>query len=51
MGPVKTFLNLQMSILTSLLPSRDAAPAASNKRSLLTVLLVMMPPEQTKVHK
>lgn len=51
MGPVKTFLNLQMSILTSLPPSQESAPAPNNKWLLLTVLLVMMPPEQTKVHK
>lgn len=42
MGPVKTFLNLQMSILTSLPPSQESAPAPNNKWLLLTVLLVMM---------
>lgn len=41
MGPVKTFLNLQMSILTSLLLLQASAPAPNNKWLLLTVLLVM----------
>lgn len=41
MGPVKTFLNLQMSILTSLPPLQASAPLPNNKWLLLTVLLVM----------
>lgn len=48
MGPVKTFLNLQMSILTSLPPSQESAPAPNNKWLLLTVLLVMMPENKQK---
>lgn len=48
MGPVKAFLNLQMSILTSLPPSQASAPAPNNKWLLLTVLLVMMPQNKQK---
>jgi len=48
MGPVKTFLNLQMSILTPLPPSQESAPALNNKLLPLTVLLVMMPENKQK---
>ena len=48
MGPVKTFLNLQMSILTSLPPSQVSAQAPNNKWLLLTVLSVMMPENKQK---
>lgn len=48
MGPVKTFLNLQMSILTSLPPLQASAPTPNNKWLLLTVLLVMMPENKQK---
>lgn len=48
MGPVKAFLNLQMSILTSLPPSQASAPVPDNKWLLLTVLLVMMAENKQK---
>lgn len=48
MGPAKTSLNLQMSILTSLPPSQESAPVLNKKWLLLTVLLVMMPENKQK---
>lgn len=48
MGAVKTFLNLQMSILTSLPPLQASAPTPNNKWLLLTVLLVMTPENKQK---